>query len=57
MNQLFCRSCGRELSNDIEADNAARWTVFGPRWPYCADDDGCRRDVEGEWEEIRGFAR
>lgn len=43
---LLCDCCGRQLSNDPSAENAARWTVGVPKkLPYCADSDLCKREV------------
>lgn len=44
---LLCDCCGRVLSNDPAAENAALWSLARIRLPYCADSDLCRRDVTG----------
>ena len=42
---MLCCACGRKLSNDPDAENAARWTLKGHRYPYCADNEDCLRDA------------
>lgn len=54
---LLCDSCGRILSNDPVAENAAEWTPTGIRLPYCADSDICRQDVLKKWSEAQGGPR
>ncbi len=49
---LLCASCGRQLSNDPAAPNAALWTLFEPRMPHCADQSECGRDVTTAWLRI-----
>jgi hypothetical protein len=43
---LLCACCGRVLTNDPKAPNAARWTLYDPRLPYCADSPTCKADTE-----------
>lgn len=57
MPELLCRSCGRQITNDLNAPNAAMWTLYEPRWPYCADSPECARDVLDEWRQSRWQSR
>jgi hypothetical protein len=42
-----CAACGRRLTNDPTAANAAAWTGEpGWRIPYCADSRECQHDAE-----------